>query len=152
MGGVVVEKIEKLKDQLVFHEGIRFELYKCPAGRWTIGVGRNLSDSGISKDEAFYLLKNDLSKAEGDLRQIFEGFDGFAPGRQFALIDLRFNLGPSGFRSFRRMIAAIRAESWSDAAAELVDSRWWGQVQAARRATLHRQILTGAVDINGVKF
>ena len=28
-----------LEDQLILHEGLRLEVYKCPAGYWTIGVG-----------------------------------------------------------------------------------------------------------------
>lgn len=49
-------------------------------------------------------------------------------------------LGPSGFRSFRRMIAAAKVYDWDRAAEELKDSRWWNQVQDVRKFTLYRQL------------
>lgn len=45
-----------LKDQLILHEGLKLKPYKCPANKWTIGVGRNLEDVGLSKDEQLKLL------------------------------------------------------------------------------------------------
>jgi lysozyme len=63
------------KELLIKHEGIRFTPYKCSMGRWTIGIGRNLSDKGITKEEALYLLDNDIKECERDLaNDIFKGF------------------------------------------------------------------------------
>jgi len=47
-----------LEELLVHHEGLRLKPYLDTSGKWTIGVGRNLSDSGISEEEAFYLLRS----------------------------------------------------------------------------------------------
>lgn len=135
---------EELKKQLIHHEGIRTKPYRCTAGKLTIGVGRNLDDVGISEDEAMMMLENDVMQCHADLSRIFPNFHRLATGRKNALVDLRFNLGPSRFRMFRRMIAAVQDENWEQAAAELKDSRWWNQVQADRKNTLHRQLLTGA--------
>ena len=41
--------IKKIKDQLIQHEGLKLKPYQCPAGRLTIGVGRNLEDKGITE-------------------------------------------------------------------------------------------------------
>lgn len=133
----------ELEDQIIRHEGVRLHPYVCPAGFLTIGVGRNLEAQGITPDEADFLLQNDIQDSLSDLRTIFENFDQFTPARQKALIDLRFNLGPDRFRTFKRMIAAVKAGDWNLAAAELKDSLWWTQVQEERRETLYRQILTG---------
>ena len=32
--------------------GERLRLYKCSSGKFTIGIGRNIEDNGISKDES----------------------------------------------------------------------------------------------------
>ena len=37
---------------LIKHEGIMTIPYRCTAGKLTVGVGRNLDDVGITRDEA----------------------------------------------------------------------------------------------------
>lgn len=135
---------DELIRQIIHHEGLRLMPYHCTAGKLTIGVGRNIEDRGISRDEALYMLENDLQECFADLSRVFIDFHGFGKARQYALVDLRLNLGPSRFRTFRRMIAAVNNNDWHQAAAELKDSLWWNQVQDDRKNTLHRQILTGA--------
>ena len=54
--------MSNLTELLKKHEGVKYELYKCTADKWTIGVGRNLEDVGISEDEADYLLQNDIER------------------------------------------------------------------------------------------
>lgn len=44
------------------HEGIKYDLYLCTAGKQAIGVGRNLDDLGISDDEVMYLLDKRVEK------------------------------------------------------------------------------------------
>ena len=132
-----------IEQQLINHEGLRQHPYRCTAGKLSIGVGRNLDDVGITAEEAYFLLFNDIAGCKKDLQDIFPAWATFSIGRQWALIDLRFNLGPVRFRGFNRMIAAIRTGDWSRAAAELKESLWWTQVQDARKLTLGRQLLTG---------
>ncbi len=135
--------VDQLRTQLIHHEGLRLKPYRCTAGKLTIGVGRNLDDVGITRDEALMMLENDVQDCYADLARIFPGFHRLDPARQYALVDLRFNLGPSRFRTFQRMIAAVNDERWEQAAAELKDSLWWTQVQADRKNTLYSQLITG---------
>ncbi len=55
-----------LKEMLVRHEGMRLNAYKDTVGKWTVGVGRNLDDKGITEDEFQYITSN------------FNGFKSFA--------------------------------------------------------------------------
>lgn len=118
---------EMMKD-LIRDEGLELKPYRCPTGKLTIGVGRNLEDKGISQDEAIYLLRNDITECVEDLRTIFHNFEEFSASRKRALINMRFNLGPSGFRSFKKMIAAIKANDWQTACKEAKNSKWYKQV------------------------
>lgn len=34
--------MDRIKEQLVRHEGLRLRPYRCTAGKLTIGIGRNL--------------------------------------------------------------------------------------------------------------
>ena len=51
---------EALIEELKRDEGVVLTLYKCSAGKNTIGVGRNIDDRGITEDESDYLLSNDI--------------------------------------------------------------------------------------------
>jgi len=119
---------EKIVQQLLIHEGLRLRPYHCPAGKLTIGVGRNLEEKGITEKEAFVLLENDIEECRKDLEEIFQGFDLLPESVQLVLVDMRFNLGPNRFRNFKRMIAAVKNHNFYQAAAEMKDSRWYTQV------------------------
>jgi lysozyme len=130
-------------EQLIRHEGERLKPYRCTAGKLTIGVGRNIEDNGIRRSESRYMLMNDLAECEADLEQIFHHWAEFSDNRRIALIDLRMNLGPIRFRTFRRMIAAINNNDWPVAVREALDSRWARQVQKDRVNTITRQLGEG---------
>ncbi|CCK78994.1 glycoside hydrolase family protein [Desulfobacula toluolica] len=119
---------KKIADQLIKHEGLRLKPYHCPAGKLTIGVGRNLEDKGITEKEAALLLENDIEECLEDLKTIFQEFDLLPEPVQRVLVDMRFNLGPNRFRRFKKMIAAVEHQNFNQAAMEMKDSRWYSQV------------------------
>ena len=121
---------QRIKDYLIANEGSRKDksdrhiLYKCPADKWTIGYGRNLTAKGISGEEALCLLENDILECTEDLVSLFPNFERFTNDRKIALIDVRFQHGKNGFRAYKRMIAAILRDDWNGAAFELLDSEY----------------------------
>jgi lysozyme len=122
---------QKLRDQLKRHEGVILRPYKCPAGKITIGCGRNLTDNGITMGEAELLLEHDIKLAELYLSSY--GYSSrLNDARRAALTNLLFNVGPNVFREFRRMNAALEHGHFEKAAAEMLDSKWSRQV--GRRA------------------
>ena len=133
---------DALRIQLTEHEGLRLRPYTDIVGKLTIGCGRNLTDKGISLAVATEMLEEDIDEAEADLSS-FGWFATCGPIRQRALLDLRFNLGPSRFRGFRKMLDACEAGNWPRVVDELLDSHWAYQVQPARRDRLARQLRTG---------
>lgn len=132
-----------LREQIIAHEGIRLRPYRCTAGRLTIGVGRNLEDVGISLAEAMAMLDHDLDACVASVTLAFPWFEALDPIRQRALIDLRFNMGLSRLRSFKKALGAMARHDWTTAADELLDSAWARQVQPARRDRIVRMIRTG---------
>ncbi len=113
------------------HEGLSLALYRCSAGRLTIGFGRNIEDNGIREDEAELMLANDIRECRVQLTRAYSWFNGLDEVRQAACIDLLFNLGPMRLSGFAKFLAAMARSDWPRAAAELRDSRWFTQV--ARR-------------------
>ena len=141
--------LDKLVKQLRKHEGERLFAYQCPAGRWTLGVGRNVDErggKGITKDESAFLLMNDIAECTSDLQRLFgsEAWNWMSDNRKIALIDMRFCLGPNGFRGFRRMLAAIRKGDWADAGKEALDSKWAREdVSKIRSGLIYAQLVGG---------
>lgn len=133
---------EKLRALLLRHEGLRLQPYLDTVGKITIGIGRNLSDRGITRNEAFMMFEYDVNGAEGSVRAIFPNFDSFSEARQNALIDMMFNLGSTRFRRFINMIEAILAGNWQRAADEMRNSVWFTQVPT-RAAELANMVQNG---------
>ena len=120
--------IDNLKQQLIDHEGFRAKPYKCPAGKLTIGVGRNIEDNGISVEEAEFMLENDIKRCIEELRDIFKDFDTFGENQKMALIDFIFNIGKTTFLKFKKTISAIKNQDWEEASKEMQNSLWYKQV------------------------
>lgn len=111
-------------DHIKKYEGFRARPYRCPAGRLTIGYGFNLETTALPKKAADAWLEDLVLDCIEDLLRIFQDFAGFSTRRKIALIDMRYNLGGSGFRGFKKMIAAIRAGDWQEAQLQALDSKW----------------------------
>ena len=119
---------DQLKNQLKRHEGVKYELYCCTAGKQTIGVGRNLDDLGISDDEVMYLLDNDVSRVEQELLKNIPTLNGHSENRQIVLNNMAFNLGINRLMKFKSMLKALEAQDYQSAANEMLDSLWARQV------------------------
>jgi len=125
-------------------EGFRSKPYKCSDGIWTIGIGRNLEAVGISYTEALHLLKNDIEQCHADLERVFPNqFEALPDHIQEVLMNMRFQLGPGGFRSFKKFIAAIRAWDMTKAKQEMLDSKWAKQDTPDRANRLAKILQTG---------
>ena len=117
-----------IKELLTLHEGLELKAYKCTAGKITIGVGRNVEELGITHDEAMYLLSNDIQRVVDELLANVDGYNSLSDVRKSVLIDMCFNLGISRFLQFKNFLAAVERGDWTDAAREMLDSRWATQV------------------------
>lgn len=123
---------ERFKAVLKKHEADRLDLYKCSAGKWTIGVGRNIEDNGIRQDESNLMLDNDVKDVLKKCREKFDWFCGLSETRRIVVASMVFNLGMTGFKKFRKTIICIQIKEYEGAALEMLDSKWAEQV--GRRA------------------
>jgi len=118
--------MEQLIEMLKRHEGVKSHVYKCSAGYESIGVGRNISKSGLglSDDEVDYLLENDITRVIKELSSEYPWFSSLDDVRKDAIIDIGFNLGATRLRGFRRALAAMDAADYKTASLEFLDSKW----------------------------
>jgi len=135
--------MSKLVAQLKRHEGVRSHVYLCSAGYETIGVGRNIAESGLglSDDEIDYLLENDIRRCKQELIALpwFVDLDSV---RQDAIVNLCFNLGLTRLMGFKNAMAAMAVGDHAKAGDEFYDSRWAKQV-GSRADEVCEMIRTG---------
>ena len=121
--------MNRIKAQLVRHEGLRLKPYRCTAGKLTIGIGRNLDDRGISQKEAYAMLERDIQDCEQWLiDEIPEVYNKLDEVRQSVLLNMCFNLGIKGLLGFKNTLDFIGAGDWERAANNMLASKWAKQV------------------------
>ncbi len=117
--------MDRIKEQLVRHEGLRLKPYRCTAGKLTIGIGRNLYDWGIFRNEAYAMLERDIQDCEqwliDKIPHIYNNLDEV---RQSVLLNMCFNLGIKGLLGFKNTLAFIKAGDWERAANGMLASKW----------------------------
>jgi len=142
---------EDFIQKLISHEGLRLQVYQDTLGIDTIGIGRNLEDRGITKEEldwmdipnmaivhtmgiteadAMYLAQNDVQIVEEELVRAHPCVDKLDNVRQLVLMDMAFNMGVPRLCKFKKMWNAIHNEDYANAAKEMLDSRWANQVKS----------------------
>jgi lysozyme len=135
---------EKLLDMLKRHEGVKSHVYRCSAGYETIGVGRNISKSGLglSDEEVDMLLENDILRVIKELSAEYPWFNDLDDVRKDAMIDISYNLGATRLRGFKKALAAMEVADYTLAAKEFLDSKWSRDVKG-RAHELASMIETG---------
>lgn len=118
----------KIEQQLANHEGKERKLYKCTAGKWSIGIGRNLEDNGLSDDEIDYLFQNDLKRVIKELDTSVAWWRTKRENVRNVLIDMCFNLGITRLLGFKRFLEAMKEDQYEKAIDEMKDSLWYKQV------------------------
>jgi lysozyme len=136
-----------LKDMLKRHEGKsmrngRHMPYQDTVGKWTIGYGRNLSDCGLTEDEAELLLDNDIKRAEQELDRQLVWWREKPADVQLVLLNMTFNMGITTMLTFIRTLDLIEHDKFMAAADNLTRSKWHGQV--GQRAVELEALLRGA--------
>lgn len=129
-----------LKDWIKKNEAFKSHPYTDTVGKLTIGWGRNIEDNGISKEEADYLFDNDFARCQRELAP-YTWYVNQPQNVQYALMNMCFNLGIDRLLGFRKMIMALTAKDYTNAAREALDSKWATQVgdRAKQVALMMRQ-------------
>ena len=149
---------ELLEQELIRDEGLRLFPYEDTVGKITIGVGRNLTDKGLTrnelsslglninlnkeqvisvllergltKQECLMLLSNDIDDAWDDLTTALPWVEQKPEVVQRVLTNMNFNVGLSRLLDFKKTLAHIKANRYLEASQEMLNSRWANQVGA----------------------
>lgn len=124
----------RLRNMLCTEEGMRLDVYPDEFGNPTVGYGHlvtpydnlNMGDTiSLQRAEAFFQM--DIAEVEDELTKE-NWFIPLDDVRQTALADMTFNIGITKENQFVKMIAALKAQDYSTAAAEMINSLWAKQV------------------------
>lgn len=137
------EEYEAFAKNIRTAEGLRLTAYKDSVGVWTIGYGTNLQTLTIDPETAERWLREKSIEVEHECRIRFAWFLGMSSARQFAVLEMVYNLGINGFLKFKKMIRALEIGDYATARAEALDSVWRTQVGDTRANRIADAILNG---------
>lgn len=117
-----------------------FHKYRCSMGYWTIGYGHRCSDDQmpITEEQAEALLNTDIEMAEKMAAKIH--LDKHQDVND-VLTEAVFQIGYTGLLKFKKMIKALKAGDYKEAANQMRDSRWYKQTP--NRVQKHLDVLNG---------
>lgn len=122
-----------LKEMLIRDEGMVLHAYEDHMGFATIGVGRLIDKrkgGGITKDEAAYLLENDVRRVCADVIEALPWVIRMNEARQAVVYAMAFQMGLKGLLGFRSTLDSMRDERYADAAEGMRQSLWAKQTPA----------------------
>lgn len=119
-------------------------------GNVTAGVGRNLSTRAFSNDEIDLMLHNDVAAVVAELSPL-AWWSGADDVRQWAIVNMAFNLGVPQLLHFPSMIHFFSLKDFQSAATAALDSDWAREEHydpanplASRPGRVAEQIRSGA--------
>jgi len=148
--------LDKLREELAEDEGCKYEIYLDHLGLPTFGIGHLITknDPEYGKDVGTVIEQSrvqsafnlDIAVTIEDCHRLYKDFDDLPEEAQLIIANMMFNLGYPRLSKFKGMKAGVDARSWSSAADEMVDSRWYTQVpnRARRLVDRMRQIENNA--------
>jgi lysozyme len=129
-----------LLSELTRDEGVSLKPYRDSVDKLTIGIGRNLDDVGISREEAEQLLGNDVARSCRALDDFLPFWRNLGPVRQRVMANMAFNMGIRRLLTFKFTMLMIEQGEYARAASAMLDSLWARQVgvRAQRLAEMMR--------------
>jgi GH24 family phage-related lysozyme (muramidase) len=92
----------------------------------------------VSEQQAKQLLQYSINQAMDDAYSFYPGLVEHPQEVQTVVIDMAYNMG-SNIRQFPKMRAALEDRDYAEAAKEMKNSRWYGQV--GRRSAHHVNLI-----------
>lgn len=119
---------ETLEQMIERHEGCRYLPYVDSVGVQTIGIGHNLHKQ-LSRAAVEQIFRDDIADAKADCLHQFPWYADLTERRQWAMIDLCFNMGINRLLAFKNFLLAMSLGDYDTAADHLLDSLYAKQVK-----------------------
>ena len=130
--------LDKLRKQWGIDEGRKHDIDLDHLGLATLGSGHLITnadpESGqevgttISDERVRSAFKADVVSVIEDCNKLYNDFDELPEEVQQIIANMMFNMGRTRLSKFRGMKRGVDARDWNAAADEMVDSKWYRQV------------------------
>jgi lysozyme len=147
---------QNVYEQLKIDEGVKYEIYKDTKGLDTVGVGHLITShdleygrpvgTTITENRASELFEEDLDIHIEECEVLYNEFHSYPGEVQEILVNMCFNMGRPNLAKFKGMRRGLDARDWNAAADEMVDSKWYrelddlGSERAKRLVTRMRNV------------
>ena len=133
----MIPDFKALIERIGVNEGFRSKPYQCTEGVWTIGHGL----TWITEEESLSILTGRISQLHLKLLDDLDWYEDMPPEIKGVLIEMIYQIGYSGVKKFRKMLANMKEHNWKGAADEMLDSLWAKQTsnRANRLADIVRE-------------
>ena len=130
--------LDQLRKELEIDEGVVNEIYLDHLGYPTFGIGHLVTESdpesgqkvgtAVSDERVRSAFETDVVSVIDDCNKLYDDFDELPEEVQLIIANMMFNMGRTRLSKFRGMKRGVDARDWNAAADEMVDSKWYRQV------------------------
>ncbi len=146
--------IDKLREEITFDEGVKYETYHCSEGHLTGGIGHLITEwdedyydkpigTSIPEEKVNEWFEKDIEVSINDCKDLFNNFDDLPEDVQRVLANMSFQLGRPRLSKFRKMIAAVELQDFAEMANQMEDSRWYKQTTNRAQRLIERVVKHG---------
>ena len=146
--------IDKLREEITFDEGVKYETYHCSEGHLTGGIGHLITEwdedyydkpigTSIPEEKVNEWFASDIEVSINDCKDLFNNFDDLPEDVQRVLANMSFQLGRPRLSKFRKMIAAVELQDFAEMANQMEDSRWFKQTTNRAQRLIDRVVRHG---------
>tara|TARA_R100000278_G_scaffold5546_1_gene8436 strand:+ start:357 stop:812 length:456 start_codon:yes stop_codon:yes gene_type:complete len=146
--------IDKLREEITFDEGVKYETYHCSEGHLTGGIGHLITEwdedyydkpigTAIPEEKVNEWFASDIEVSINDCKDLFSNFDDLPEDVQRVLANMSFQLGRPRLSKFRKMIAAVEMQDFAEMANQMEDSRWYKQTTNRAQRLIDRVVKHG---------
>lgn len=150
-----------LETSILEHEDYREHPYKDSKGLWSGAIGRcfetnpltggewkYLLDNGhlalsITEAGATWLMEQQIIAIRGQCMRMFDFWPDLNDVRRDVIVELCYQMNITGVLRFSKMLEAIRANNFKQAALEGLNSKWATVDSPARARELMKRLETG---------
>jgi len=114
------------------NEGYVPKYYTDSRGYGTICWGhlytQGHSGETFTQSQCQSFFNSDYATAYNGAKTLVSNFNSLTAARQCVLVDMTYNLGLGGIRSFNTFLGMVQSGSYSSAASDMLGTRWASQV------------------------
>ena len=117
---------------------MKYEIYLDHLGLPTCGIGHLIQSTDpehglevgkkVDEERVNELFDQDVEVTTNECRLLYNNFDDLPEEVQRIIANMMFNMGRPRLSRFHKMKQAVDSGDWSEAAAQMKDSRWYNQV------------------------